>query len=187
MFPPCREGGENNPITLQEAQSWSNGENIKTVLRRVTYLMDPGIERWRGVTVKSMNVEQRGRGYKMWGQRFRWHDIVGVSAEGLLWYPSTLEQTVIETTLNNFCTLQQLLCPSIAHKHATKSSQEHLKKCVTPTLVTSFGKKRLLWKWVFFFFRICHRWLQIVRRGWDGHVRNPPFCRMELCIVGVYN
>lgn len=62
VFSPCRQAGENNSITLQEAQSWSNGENIITVLCRVTYLMDPGIERWRGAMVKSMNVEQRGEG-----------------------------------------------------------------------------------------------------------------------------
>lgn len=68
---------------------------------------------------------------------------MGVSAEGLRWYPSTLEQTVIETTLINLCTWST--APSIAHntlQYTTKPGQEYFKKCVTPTLVTSFGEKK---------------------------------------------
>lgn len=106
--------GGNNPITLEEAQSWSNGRNIKRVLRQVTYLMDPGGEgRGRGeieglggrlVVGGSDGVKTRGA----WGEVRG-----GVNVTARVWhererpwrYPSALEQTVIETTLINFCTL----------------------------------------------------------------------------------
>lgn len=120
VFLPCRGRGGNNPITLQEAQRWSNGENIKTVLHRVTYMMDPGIEMKRGDREKNQCWREGGRDTKPWGERCRWYDVVGVAAQSSWSYPCTLEQAVIETTLINFCTLSRLLSPSITHKHTTK-------------------------------------------------------------------
>lgn len=114
VSPSCRGRGENNPITLQEAQRWSNGDNIKTVLRRVTYLMDPGIEMKRGNVEKNECWREGGRDKQLWGERCSWYNIVGVAVESSRWYPCTLEQAVIETTLINVCTLSQVAL-SIRH------------------------------------------------------------------------
>lgn len=65
VFPPCRGTRENNPITLQQAQSWSNGENIKTMSRPVTYLMDSG----RGMARRRSVRRERGEGIGgCWGR-----------------------------------------------------------------------------------------------------------------------
>lgn len=107
VFPPCRGTGENNPITLQQAQSWSNGDNIKTMSRPVTYLMDPGREGWRaGEMARRRSVREKGDGIGDCGVRGG----VDMTArmrrlESLWWYPGALEQTVIQTTLINFSTL----------------------------------------------------------------------------------
>lgn len=121
LYVPAMSGGggvgaENSPITLEEAQSWSNGGNIKRVLRQVTYLMDPGAGgRGRG---KDWGVRMDTcRGWEWWGEnKGAWGEVRGgVNATARLWHkrewetpwrcPSALEQTVIETTLINFCTL----------------------------------------------------------------------------------
>lgn len=56
--------GENNPITLQHTESWSNGGNIKTMSGPVTYLMDPGREGWGGGgdMARQRSVEEKGEG-----------------------------------------------------------------------------------------------------------------------------